>query len=141
MRVRDQRRPLLTRQPLGDDPCFGCVTLPAAPEKERARIAGIVQDPEHARVLQPAPQRLALVSAVARPTRERELLIAEGFHGRGGGAGTPKRLEEGAEGLLDLPIGIQPDSPGGVIHEADGQRDFELAAAGLIDDAAAEPRP
>ena len=141
MRVRDQRRPLLARQPLVDDPRLGRVALPAAPEKERARIAGIVEDPERARVLQSPPQRLALVGAGARTPRKRELLIAKRFHGRGGGAGASKRLEEGAEGLLDLPIRIQTDAPGGVVHEAHGQRDFELAAAGLIHDAAAEPRP
>ena len=81
------------------------------------------------------------MGAVSRPTRKGQLLLAERFHGRGGGAGAPKRLEEGAEGLLDLPIRIQTDAPGGVVHEADGQRDFELAAAGLVHDAAAEPRP
>jgi hypothetical protein len=43
--------------------------------------------------------------------------------------------------LTALPIRIQTDSPGGVIHEAHGQGDFELAAAGLIHNAAAEPRP
>ncbi|HYM80232.1 MAG TPA: hypothetical protein VEY91_02335, partial [Candidatus Limnocylindria bacterium] len=81
-------------------------------------------------MLQPAPQRLALVRPVARTTWKGDLLIAERFHGRGGGAGPPKRLEEGADGVLDLPIRIQTDSPGGVIHEAHGQGDFELAAAG-----------
>jgi hypothetical protein len=141
MRIRDQGRPLLARQPLGHEPRLGGVTLPAAPEKERARIAWIVKDPEHARMLQPAPQRLALVGAGACPTGKRELLIAERFHGRTGGAGPPKCLEERAEGLLDLPIRIETDSTGGVVHEAHGQGDFELAAAGLIHDAAAEPRP
>jgi hypothetical protein len=96
MRIRDQRRPLLARQPLEHEPRVGGVTLPAAPEKECARIAWIVQDPEHARVLQPAPQRLALVRPVARTTWEGDLLIAERFHGRRSGAGPPKCLEEGA---------------------------------------------
>ena len=117
------------------------VTLPAAPEKERARIAGIMEDPEHARVLQSAPQRLAVVRPGARTTWKRDLLIAERFHGRGGRAGPPKRLEEGAEGVLDLPIRIETDAPGGVIHEAHGQRDFEFTTAGLVHDAAAQPRP
>ena len=114
--------------------------MPTAPEKECARIAWIVKDPEHARVLQPAPQRLTLVRPVARTSWKGDLLIAERFHARGGGAGPPNRLEEGADGVLDLPIRIQTDTTGGVIHEADGQGDFELAAPGLIHDATAEPR-
>ena len=111
MRVRDQRRPLLARQPLVHEPRLGRVALPAAPEKEGARKPWIMEDPERARVLQPPPQRLALVGAGARTARKGELLIAERFHGRGGRAGTPKRLEEGADRLLDLLIRIQTDSP------------------------------
>jgi hypothetical protein len=48
MRVRDQRRPFLTRQPLVEEPRVGRMALPAAPEEERARIAGIVEDPQRA---------------------------------------------------------------------------------------------
>jgi hypothetical protein len=81
------------------------------------------------------------MGAVARPTRKRQLLIAERLHGRGGRAGAPKRLEEGADCLLDLPIRIETDTTHRVIHKADGQRDFELATSGLIHDAAAEPCP
>src|SRR5882762_3638496 len=77
MRVRDQCRPLLARESLVDDPRLSRVALPGAPEKERAREAGIMEDPECARMLQPPPQCLALVGAEARPARKRELLIAE----------------------------------------------------------------
>jgi hypothetical protein len=44
MRVRDERRPLLAREPLVHDPRLGGVALPGAPKKERARKAGIVED-------------------------------------------------------------------------------------------------
>ncbi len=60
LRVRDQRGPLLPRESLVHDPRLSGVALPGAPEKERARKAWIVEDPERARVLQPPPQRLAL---------------------------------------------------------------------------------
>lgn len=139
-RIRNECRPLLARQPLGHEPRVGGVPLPAAPEEERARIAGIVQDPQHARVLQPAPQRLALVRPVARTPGKGDLLRAKRFHGRRRRARPSKRLEERAEGVLDLPIRIETHTPGGVVHEAHRQRDFELAATGLVDDAAAQPR-
>jgi hypothetical protein len=62
-----------------------------------------MEDPERARVLQPSPERLALIGPVPRSTRKEELPIAERFHG-GRGAGARKGLEEGADRLPDLLI-------------------------------------
>src|SRR5262245_28332375 len=104
MRLRNQRRPFLARQALHDQPRLHGVALSTAPEKECPGVAWIVEDPQRTRVLQPPPQRLALMRAVARPARKWELLIAEGFHGGGGRAAASKRLEERADRLLDLLI-------------------------------------
>src|SRR5207249_5906383 len=67
VRVRDERGPLLPREPLER---AGAITMPAlaaAAEEEGAGEAGIVQDPERARVLELSPDDLAL----RRPVRAR----------------------------------------------------------------------
>ena len=45
------------------------------------------------------------------------------------------------DGTADGGVGIEDDVPGGVVGEPDGQRGDELAAAGLGQDAAAQPGP
>src|ERR1700682_2100028 len=141
MRVRDQGRPLFARESLGDVSAVDGMAMSTAAKKERARIPRVMEDPQRAPMLQGAPERLGVAEGVPRPAWKWELLIAEGFYGRGGGSSAPKRLEEGAEGLLDLLIRIQADAPCRVRDEAHGQRDLELAAASLIHDAPAQPRP
>ena len=69
MRVRDQRRPFLARESLVHDPRLDRVALSTPPKKARARIAGIVEDPQRACMLQSPPQRLAVLGAGSRPTR------------------------------------------------------------------------
>ena len=45
------------------------------------------------------------------------------------------------ERALDGGVGVEDDVPGGVVDQADRQRDDQLAAAGLGDDPAAQPGP
>lgn len=141
MGLRDQRGPLLTRQPFEDHPRLDGVALPAPAEKEGAGVARIMQNPQRPRVLQRDPERLAGVRTVARAAWNQELLVAERFHGRRRGSGPSKGLEEGADRVLDLLIKIQRHPAGGVIDEANGKRRFEFPTPRLVDDPAAEPRP
>ena len=45
------------------------------------------------------------------------------------------------DGAADGGVGVEDDVPGGVVGQADGQRDDQLAAAGLGHDPAAQPGP
>src|SRR5262249_13867103 len=141
VRIRDERGPLLAREPLER---AGAITMPAltAPAKEEsAGEARIVQDPERARVLELSPDDLPLGRSRPRAPRKGEPLRAEGLHRRGRRAGPPEGREEEADGFLDLLVGIEDHAGVRVVAEADRQRRLELAAARLVENAAPQPRP
>jgi len=45
------------------------------------------------------------------------------------------------DGLLDGLVGVENDFVGRVVGQADGQRGDQVAAAGFVQDSAAEPGP
>src|SRR5262245_4467363 len=104
MRIRNERGPLLTWQALGHEADVVVASLSRTPKEERAGVARVMQEAQGARVLERRPQHLARVRTLTRAPREEELLLAEGLDRRRRRSGSPKRLEEGADGALDLLI-------------------------------------
>ena len=108
---------------------------------ERSRVAGIVQDLEHPVVAQREPsQRRPCVGPVCTrdgkqsPSAAKALTVARAEPVRA------KVAKRWATASLHALVGVEHDPAGGVIDQADRQRHDELAAAGLGELAAAQPR-
>ena len=140
MRVRDEGGPFLARQALKRPAPRTVPALPAAAEEERAGVPRIVQDREHARMLQLAPQHVALGGAAARPARKPEALGAEVLHGGHRRAGAPEGPEQAVDRLLHLPVGVEDHPCVAGVAEPDRQRSLQLPAPGLVQDPPAQPR-
>jgi hypothetical protein len=112
-----------------------------AAEAERSGVTRVVQDAQDRGVLQGRPVQLAFAGSFAVPAGEGEARVAERFDAGPGRAGGGKDGEQVREGLLDGGIGVEDNLAGGVVGQADGQRGDELTAAGLGQDAAAQPGP
>ena len=110
-------------------------------EGERARIAGVVQDPQHDVVGQRLPVDLALAGPGPVPPGEGQARGAERLHARGGRPGGGEGGEQVRDGAADGGVGVEDDVPGGVVGQPDGQRGDQLPAAGLGHDPAAQPGP
>ena len=136
MGIADERHPFLTRQ-LVVLPCL--MSLPRAPVDERAGVPRVVQHPERPRMVEGAPDHLAFARAVPKTPRERQALVAEALHGRGGRAGSAERLKKHPDGVLDLLIRIEHDPPRGVVHQADRHAALQFAAPRFIQDAPNQP--
>ena len=78
-----------------------------------------MEDPQHIVMLEFPPDELALVRPAAYPPRKRHLVLPEGADGRRGRPRPLKRAKQEADGVLDLPVGIEDDAVILGIAEAD----------------------
>ena len=113
------------------------VAVPA--EGERTRVPGVVRHPRHDVVGQRLPVDLALAGACPVPPGEGETGGAERFHARGGRPGRFEGGEQVRDGFPDGGVGVEDDVAGGVVDKPHGQRGDQFPAAGLGQDAAAQP--
>lgn len=89
-------------------------------EAEHAGVAGVVQHPKHAVMVQRFPVQFAFVGSAAVPTREVELRVVERFDAAERRAGGGKRGKQVADRLLDGGIGVEHVTVGGVVDQPDG---------------------
>lgn len=99
-----------------------------------------MKDPERTGMLERDPSGAWVADAMGRMARKQQLVIAEGLHGGRRRTRPPKRVEEGADRILDPLIRIERDATRGIVDKAHRQWHFELAAASLVHDPSAEPR-
>lgn len=85
---------------------------------------------------QRAPGQLALARAAQQPGRELQPLAGELLDDRARGSGAREPLKQEGHGLLDCAVGVGDDAARQVVGQADWQRDLQLGAAGLGQDAA-----
>ena len=97
----------------------GMHPLTRSPKAKRACVSRVVQDPEHSRVFEIAPENLALTRTSIHAPRELKLLLAEGLHGRRGGAGAPEGSKEKSHAVLDAHVGIEAYAFVRVVDESD----------------------
>ena len=109
------------------------LALARAAVHERPRIAGIVEDAEHAAMVQRGEHDLAGAGAPGQSTRPENPLAGEVTHDFERGARPAKGLEEEAYRALDLRVGIERQPPGPVDDQADRRPHPELTTAGLVE--------
>jgi hypothetical protein len=127
----------LHRRPIcGLDP-----RLLAPPEDIRASVERIMEDGEHAPVLEWFPAQFALAPRLAAAARKAEPFaaeVAQHCHRRA------MVLEQGKNepyGVLDLLVRIQHDVPERIMDQANGQREAQLALLGFRHRAALHALP
>ena len=141
MGVLDERMPLTGWQGLDSDAPVGQLAVTAAAVHIGAGVPGIVQDPGGAVQGQGSPAQLPLAAAGREPRGEEQALLPEVLDGGAHGPGAGEGPEEQPYALLDLQVGIQHHlSVRGVDH-AYRQRTAQLAAARLVEQAAAQTSP
>jgi hypothetical protein len=87
------------------------------------------------------PVDLALAGSFAVPPGEGQPGGAECLDHGGGRPGSLEGGEQVPERALDGGVGVEDYVPGGIVDEPYGQRHYQLAAAGLGQDPAAQPGP
>ncbi len=107
---------------------------------ECAGVARVVQQLHDPAVVDQAPQQISLANAAAQPTREQQLLGAKAAHDRGRRAGLAEGIEHQPHRGLDLLVGVEHRAAFAVVDQTDRQRHLELAASGLVQDAALQAR-
>src|SRR5581483_7818391 len=140
MRVLDQGVPLVARQRDAARVAAGEVARAAAPVREGARIARVLERAKHPAVAERGPYESALRGPGADPPGEEQTLFTEVPHGRRGRAGAGEGTEEGPHRLLHLLVGVEHDRAARILDEPDRQGHLELAARGLGALAADEAR-
>ena len=124
------------------DVAFGGNLLRAlvTPEDIRPGIRGVLENVEHAVVVQPTPDESAVPRPAVGALREPQLLSAEVVHDRVGAARLAEDLEDQPDSALDLLVRIEHDAPLVGVAQADRQREAELTLLGLVELAALEAR-
>ncbi len=107
--------------------------------EEGARVARVVQHLQRARVNQLRPDQFAAADAATQSSGKEKPTIVEVLDRRAGRPRLFEGREKRSQRLLDLTIRIEDDAVLGIVNEADGQRCLEFAAAGLVQNAAAQP--
>jgi len=141
MGAGDEGGPLVAGQLPGGGLPAGQDLVGAPAVGEAAGIAGIMQHPQHGGVQQRLPVDLALAGAFVMPPGKGQPGGTERLHARGRRPGRLECGEQVGEGALDSGVGVEDDVPGGVVDQADRQREDQLAAAGLGQLPAAQPGP
>lgn len=140
MRAFEQGDPLLAWLQAITDLAVRGLAGAAPAIDERAGITRVVQRLQHAPVRQCRPRQLAFARAGAHARGEQQLLVVERLHDGARRAGPLERLEKVAQRLLHGAVGIEHNVARRVIDQADRQRQGQLAAARLGEDAALQPR-
>ena len=139
--IGDQDFPVLTSGPeLVHGLQIGATGGARASIDEGTGVAWIMQEQEEPAVLQWMPAQLTRPVATAQPIGKLKSLALEAPHGGIRGVSLTERCESQSDDILDLPIRVEHDTICGVVDESDGQREGELAAAGLVEEAAAQSR-
>src|SRR3954466_3984670 len=138
--IGQERVPLVTRHVLDQRTTVGAHATSSSAEAVGTGVARMLQNPQHTRVRELAPEDLAIVRIAIDVAGELPFLLAEPLGGRGGGAGALEGAEQHANGALDACVGIEPDALVRIVDESDRQPHPELAALGLVEDPAAQPR-
>jgi hypothetical protein len=99
-----------------------------------------MQDPQHPRMRQLAPQHLPLVRPMEHAPREDQALRAERLDRGRGRTGAAEGAKELANTLAHARVGVQAHPLLGVVDKADGQAHLQLAAPRLVENAPAQPR-
>src|SRR5207244_8007807 len=137
--IGNERDPFLARQHLAAVATIGAAAKAAAPEEEGSRVARVVQDLESPGEGEGCPGQLSFVQPAADPAWEEELALVELLEGGPGRAGPPERVEQVANRLLDLGVGVEDDPARRVVAQPDRQRPGQLAPAGLGEDSSPKP--
>ena len=118
----------------------GPVACARAAIDEGAGVARIVQHLQDARMLRRRPQEFTLVRPRTQPAREQEALLPEEADGLDRASGPLEGLEDQADGVLHLGVGIEADRPVGPVHQTDRRAHLEFAAPSLVELTTAHPR-
>jgi len=139
VRVPNERRPLFGSEPLVDNAPIWMLAHSRPPKTERAGIAGMMQDPQRARMVKLAPGYITFVGSLINAPWELEPLVTKGSDRRNRRSGALECAKELANALLDARIGVEPYASLAVIDKTDRQSDLELPAACLVENAPAQP--
>ena len=102
VRTRDQTDPLVRCHEFHGGVAIGEPTLFASSPHEGARIARIVQDLQHALVIERLPDQFPLLWTLAHASRKEQLVLPKRLHRRRGGSRTVKGRKQEGERLLHL---------------------------------------
>src|SRR5260370_39998403 len=121
MRGRQKGVPLLTRPWLDDAVAVHGLARPTAAVDEHPGVARIVEDAEHLAVLELPPDDVAPMRPGGHAARKPQPVLPEHADDSKGRGRPRERVEEHAHSVLDLLVGIQPQSSLAVVDKADGR--------------------
>ncbi|CAD6562347.1 hypothetical protein LMG28727_07718 [Paraburkholderia kirstenboschensis] len=119
---------------------LGVVGSAGTPIGKRTCVSRVVQNLQHARVIDCAPQHVTLADAATNAPGEEDLLPAQAAYYRARGTCLAKRVKQQSHRVLDLPVWIEHRTTIGRIGQPDGQRHFEFAAPCLVENATLQAR-
>jgi hypothetical protein len=133
--------PLLARHALPSRTAVGLLA-PAVPAiRVGAGVPGVMQEMDGPAQAERRPRQLPLARPCGQADGEEQPLFTEVLDGGVRGARAEEGLEEQPHALLDLRVGIEGHAAVRGVDEADGQMAAQLAAARLVQDAAAQAGP
>ena len=105
-----------------------------------ACVRRIVEDGQDSPVVQGSPGQLAVAAPPVMAGREAEMVLGEILDHPERGPHPLEGVEDQAQRLLHLLVGIEDDLAGGVVDQPGGQPEAELAGPGLLQLAPQQPR-
>jgi hypothetical protein len=131
MVIADAHGPVAHRLEVAVDVPFQVGAGLAASVDVGAGVGGIVQDVEHGVVGERLEVQLAGVRAALVAAGEGQARLVEGRHDGAGRAGGGEGVQQQLHCAADFGVGVEHDDAGGVVGQAGRQAEFQLAAAGL----------
>ena len=136
VRTRDQTDPLVRCYEFYGGVAIGQPTPFASSPHEGSRIPRVVDDLQHALVIEGFPDQFALLWTLTHASRKEQFVLPKRFHCRRGRSRPVKGRKQEGERLLHLLVGIQLHPLLSVVHQARRQRHLQLTAQGFAEDAA-----
>ena len=106
-----------------------------------ARVSRIVEDGQDTPVVQGSPGQLAVAAPPVMAGGDAELMLGEILNHPERGPHLLEGVEDQAQRLLHLLVGIEDDLAGGFVDQPGGGPGAELAGSGLLQLAPQQPRP
>ena len=139
--VPEQHVPLLARHAFPSRAAVGLLPPAVSAIRVGAGVPGVMQEMDGPAQAERRPCQFALARPRRQADGEEQPLFTEVLDGGVRGARAEEGLEEQPHALLDLRVGVEGHAAVRGVDEADGQMAAQLAAARLIQDAAAQAGP